>query len=187
MKRNLLTLLALLLFVGVTCWVVLGRADAPKHREPHPSSEKREAREARRAERLASYEKFIDSLVLSRNWQFNPQTMQQMPAGSMRIIQNIHYEVSLWNETVDVCLPYITGYVPPYSLVVLNCTEPMIEDYEAEQTTEGWTVRFTSSLFSASTYTFTFEISAKLGGAMLTIANPWYNSVQYSGTLSQLY
>ena len=67
MKRNLLTLLALLLFVGVTCWVVLGRADAPKHREPHPSSEKREAREARRAERLASYEKFIDSLVLSRH------------------------------------------------------------------------------------------------------------------------
>lgn len=186
MKRNLLTLL-LLLLAGAACWAVIGRDESPKHREPHPSSERREAREARRAERLASYEKFIDSLVLSRNWQFNPQTMQQMPAGSMRIIQNIHYEVTLWNETVDLCLPYITGYVPPYSLTLLNYTVPMIENYEAVQSAEGWTVRFTSSLFSASTYTFTFEISAKLGGAILTISNPWYNSVQYSGTLSQLY
>ncbi len=46
---------------------------------------------------------------------------------------------------------------------------------------------FTSPLFSASTYTFTFEIYSRTGGATLTIANPLYNSVQYSGTISQLY
>lgn len=186
MKRYLIIGLVLLL-VGVASWAVVGRGEAPRQREPHPKSERRELREQRRAERLASFEKFLDSLVLTRNWQFNPQTMQQLPAGPMRLIQNIHYNVALWNDTCDVCLPYITGYVPPYSLVVLNYTVPMIDDYYAEESAEGWTVRFTSSLFSASTYTFTFEISAKMGSTILTISNPWYNAVQYSGTISQLY
>ena len=57
----------------------------------------------------------------------------------------------------------------------------------AEQTPEGWTVSFSTSLFSASNYTFTFEISSKMGGATLTITNPWYNAVQYNGTITQLY
>ena len=48
-------------------------------------------------------------------------------------------------------------------------------------------VTFSTSLFSASTYTFTFEIFTRTGGANLTITNPWYNPVQYSGTISQLY
>ena len=41
-------------------------------------------REKRRAERVANYEKFMDSLVLSRNFQFNPQSMQRQPAGPLR-------------------------------------------------------------------------------------------------------
>ena len=44
-----------------------------------------------------------------------------------------------------------------------------------------------ASLFSASTYTFTFEIFTRTGGANLTITNPWYNPVEYSGSISQLY
>ncbi|MBQ5875858.1 MAG: hypothetical protein IIW60_08300, partial [Alistipes sp.] len=40
-----------------------------------------EQRIERRAERMAEYEKFIDSLVQSRNFEFNPQTVQQLPAG----------------------------------------------------------------------------------------------------------
>ena len=48
-------------------------------------------------------------------------------------------------------------------------------------------VTFSTSLFSASTYTFTFEIYSRTGGANLTITNPWYSPVQYSGTISQLY
>ena len=34
--------------------------------------ERREARQQRRAQRIAEYTKYIDSLVLSRNFQFNP-------------------------------------------------------------------------------------------------------------------
>ena len=88
---------------------------------------------------------------------------------------------------IIVCLPYIKGFVPPYYATVLNYTVPSVQGYTAEQTHEGWLVTFTSPLFSASTYTFTFEIYSRTGGATLTIANPLYNSVQYSGTISQLY
>lgn len=185
MKKYLLILAALL--TGVACFAVWGDSQKTTQRDPSPKSEKREAREQRRAERLANYEKFMDSLVLSRNWQFNPQTMQQMPAGAMRIINNPHFSVGLWDNTADICLPYIKGYVPPYYLTVLNYTVPSIDHYVAEQTQEGWSVTFQTSLFSASTYTFNFEISSKMGGATLTITNPWYNAVQYSGTISQLY
>lgn len=158
--------------------------------KPHPVSpkqERKEAREKRRAERIARYEKFIDSVVLSRNFQFNPQTMQRQPAGAMRQIMNPNFEVSVWDDVVDVCLPYIRGYVPPYSMTVINYTLPGVQDYTTEQTAEGWIVTFSTSLFSAGTYTFTFEIYSRMGGSTLTITNPWYNPVQYTGTITAVY
>ena len=79
-----------------------------------PKQEQREVREQRRAERLANYQKTMDSIILSRNFQFNPQTMQQQPTGPMRQIMNPTFSVGVWDGTVDICLPYIKGYVPPY-------------------------------------------------------------------------
>ena len=83
MKKYLLILTALL--AGLMCYAVMG-GRSPK-KDPTPKEERREQREQRRAERLEKYEKFMDSLVLSRNFQFNPQTMQQQPAfGTIRSI-----------------------------------------------------------------------------------------------------
>ncbi len=180
MKKFLYIALGALLCAGV--YTVIGQKKTLS-----PKEERREVREKRRAERIAEYERFNDSLVMSRNFQFNPQTMQQLPAGSMRQVLNPAFNVGVWDATVDVCLPYIKGFVPPYYATVLNYTVPSVQGYTAEQTHEGWLVTFTSPLFSASTYTFTFEIYTRTGGATLTIANPLYNSVQYSGTISQLY
>lgn len=170
----------LLLLVGVAA--VIGQKT-----ELSPKEERREQREKRRAQRLAEYEKMIDSLVLSRNFQFNPTTMQRQPAGPMRQIMNPEFEVSIWDTAGDICLPYIKGYTPPYYVTILNYTLPTLDHYTVEQTHEGWMVSFSSSLFLGSTYTFTFEIYSRTGGATLTISNPWYSDVQYTGTLSQLY
>ncbi|HIW64694.1 MAG TPA: DUF4251 domain-containing protein [Candidatus Alistipes intestinipullorum] len=152
-----------------------------------PKEERREVREKRRAERIANYEKTMDSIILSRNFQFNPTTMQRQPAGPMRQIVNPSFNVGVWDGTIDICLPYIKGYVPPYYVTVINYTVPSVQGYTTEQTQEGWMVTFSTSLFSASTYTFTFEIFSRTGGANLTITNPMYSPVQYSGTISQLY
>lgn len=180
MKRFLFATFLLLLIIGIAG--VIGQK-----KELSPKEERREQREQRRAQRLAEYERMIDSLVLSRNFQFNPTTMQRQPAGPMRQIMNPEFEVGIWGSTGDICLPYIKGYTPPYYVTILNYTLPALDNYTTEQTHEGWMVSFSSSLFSGTTYTFTFEIYSRTGGAVLTISNPWYSDVQYSGTLSQLY
>ena len=97
-------------------------------------NERREARQQRRAQRIAEYTHYIDSLVLARNFQFNPQTMQQEPAGSMQVINNANFDLALWDTTVDICLPYIKGYTPPYYYTVLNYTIPDVADLVLEQT-----------------------------------------------------
>ena len=152
-----------------------------------PKEERREQREKRRADRLAAYEKMMDSIILSHNFQFNPQTMQRQPAGPMRTIMNPEYNVGVWGSVADICLPYIKGYTPPYFVTVLNYTIPSLDNFVTEQTHEGWMVSFSSPLFSGTTYTFVFQIYSRTGGAVLTIKNPWYSDVQYSGTITQLY
>ena len=103
-----------------------------------PKEERREVREKRRAERLAEFERSTDSLVLSRNFQFNPQTMQRQPAGPLRQLLNPNFTVSIWDGTADICLPYVKGYVPPYYTTILNYTVGNLQGYTTEQTHEGW-------------------------------------------------
>lgn len=180
MKKTAIIVISLLL--GAAAATVIGQK-----KELSPKEERREVREKRRAERIANYEKFMDSVILSRNFKFTPQTMQRQPAGPMRQIMNPSFEVNMWDGTADICLPYVKGYVPPYHLSILNYTVSNLKGYTTEQTHEGWMVTFTSSLFSASDYTFTFEIYSRTGGATLTISNPWYNTVQYTGMISRIY
>ena len=144
MKKLILIAAGVLLCAGAL--TVIGQKTALS-----PKQERREAREKRRAERIAAYERMMDSIVLSRNFQFNPQSMQRQPAGPMRQIMNPSFNVAVWDGTVDICLPYIKGYVPPYYVTVLNYTVPSVEGYVTEQTHEGWMVTFSTSLFSAST------------------------------------
>lgn len=180
MRKFIVIALGVLLCAGA--YTVIGQKKVLS-----PKEEKREVREKRRAERIAEFEKHVDSIVLSRNFQFNPQTMQRMPAGPIRQLLNPQFNLGIWDGTMDICLPYIKGYVPPYYVTVLNYTIGNVQGYTTEQTHEGWMVTFSTSLFTASTYTFTLEIFTRTGGATLTITNPWYNPVQYSGTITQLY
>ena len=80
MKKTVIIVVGLLLcVVGAT---VIGQK-----KNLSPKEERREVREKRRADRIASFEKTMDSVILSRNFQFNPQTMQRQPAGPMRPIE----------------------------------------------------------------------------------------------------
>lgn len=78
MKRTIIILLGLLSSMAVLSVIGQKKVLSPKE-------ERREVREKRRAERIANYTKSMDSLVLSRNFQFNPQTMQrQRPVRCVR-------------------------------------------------------------------------------------------------------
>ena len=170
-----------MLIVGIS--VSLDAQDDSKSVRKAQREANHEARQQRRAERLAEYEKFLDSLILSHNFRFVPQNMQQLPAGQVRPILNPSYEVAVWSDAVDVCIPFIKGYTPPYYTVVFNYVVPYVSGYTAEQTSDGWNVTFSSTLFSTTNYTFHLEIYSRYGGAMLTISSPFYNSVQYTGNV----
>ena len=95
------------------CGTFTTEAFAQSANQKDLKSYNQEQRAQRRAQRLADMEKYIDSIVLSRNFEFNPQTIQQQPAGTMQFITNTVYTVTLWRGSLDVCLPYYAGYVPP--------------------------------------------------------------------------
>ncbi|MDE5707245.1 MAG: DUF4251 domain-containing protein [Alistipes sp.] len=151
-----------------------------------PRQEKREVREQRRAAKQLEFENYIDSLVRTGRFQFIPRTIQLMPAGALHLITNPNFNMQYWDGTFDVFLPYVKGFSVPYRMTVLNYTISNPEAYLNEQTSEGRTVTFTSSLFSATQYTFTLEVYTKTGSAVLTIKNPWSDTVQYNGNISAL-
>ena len=182
MKRTLIfaTSVVLLLVAGFA--IVEAQSDTASDAKSARQAQ-HDARQQRRAERIAEYEHYVDSVVMSHNYRFVPQTMQQLPAGIMRNLQNPNYEIIVWSDAVDVCIPYLKGYTPPYYLVVFNYVLSSVQGYTVEQTHEGWHVTFQSTMFSSTNYTFSLDIYSRYGGATLTISSPFYNSVQYTGNI----
>jgi hypothetical protein len=186
MKRKILITLSIIFAVGVC---VIGYTQAttkPSSDKAQQREQRHIEREQRRAERQAEYEKYIDSIILARNYQFSPQSMQQEPAGPVRLLNNPNFGIQVWGSEVDIFLPYIKGVTPPYYTVMFNYTMPSVDRYITEQTQEGWLVTFASSLFSGSDYDFSLEIYTSSGSATLTISSPWYPDVQYVGGISGL-
>ncbi len=144
---------------------------------------KREARREKRVQRLAAYDRHLDSLVNTNHFRFVPQTMQQLPAGMMRNLANPCYELVVMGSEVDVCLPFLKGYTPPYYPVLFNYVLTSVRGYNIEEVSDGWHITFQSTMYSSTDYTFSLEIYSHYGGAMLTLSSPFYNSVQYSGNI----
>lgn len=161
----------------------VGATVATKSIKAEQREERHKQREAKRAERLAEYERYVDSIILARNFKFIPQNIQQEPAGSVRLLNNPNFELSVWGNEVDICLPYIKGVTPPYYYVMFNYTLPSVSRYVTEQTRDGWLVTFTTSLFSATDYHFSLSIYSSSGTATLTISSPWYPDVEYDGSI----
>ncbi len=182
MKKIVSIALVLIMF----CAVGYGVISTSKKTSLSPKQEKREQREQRRAARQAAFERSIDSLVQTHTFRFHPNTMQQQIAGPMKLITNPNFEVALWDGAADIFLPYIDGVVPPYHYTTINYSVPSLSGYITEQTKDGWMVTFKSSLFSTSTYTFEFEINSRVGWTQLTLKNPWYETVMYTGSISRM-
>lgn len=183
MKRLLYTIACT--FVCSFCGPYVEKAVA-QTTEAYLKSTKHEERIEHRAQRLAALEAQIDSIVLSHNFQFNPQSMQIQPAGQLHMFANANFMTTVWRGTLDVCLPYFIGSVPPYRYVIVNQVSPLLRNYLTVETHYGWQVSFSTTLNDGYDYTFTYDIYSH-GGATLTITNTWYNPVQYTGTITKIY
>lgn len=183
MKRSMI-IISLLAIMAIIGFVISGEAQSNTAAQRHANHQaQQQARREKRAKRLAAYERHIDSLVTCKNFRFAPNTMQQLPAGIMRNLNNPVYELTVMNSEVDVCLPFIKGYTPPYYPVLFNYVLTSVNGYNVEKTNEGWHITFESSMYSTTDYTFSLEIYSRYGGATLTLSSPFYNSVQYTGNI----
>ena len=181
--RKILVALSITIVIAIVSFVVV----ANSRQDGSPKSEARQIREQRREQRQAAMERQIDSIVLARTFRFTPQSFQRQPAGRMQMVSNPNFEVRIDDGYADIFLPYIDGITPPYRHVILNYTVTYLEGYTTVQTENGWQITFKSSLYSASDYTFTFEVSSKFGTTTLSVDNPFGNDVTYSGVISRIY
>lgn len=154
----------------------------------------REQLETRHAERVQERDvrhqteiKYMDSVVLSRNYKFIPTTFQQEPAGNMHTIYSIMYSLCMYSNYMDVDLPYIVGTIPPYRMSIMNYITFDVQKYTAIQTDNGWTISFNSNLYSENTYTFTFTIYSITREAILNIGSDLYPTVTYNGAIQAIY
>ena len=104
-------------FSAISLWVDAQQQDSRQQRREQReqmSAERRAERIKKREERTAAYIRHIDSIVLSRNFIFNPTSMQRQPAGQFISINNPSFEVAYYTDYIDVHIPFIKGVVPPY-------------------------------------------------------------------------
>lgn len=171
-------------------WVEAQQEDSRQQRREHRhqmSAERRAARIKAREERTAEYIRHIDSIVLSHNFIFNPTSMQRQPAGQFHMLNNPSFEVVYSSDYIDVHIPFIKGFTPPYYPVIFNYILPSVINYTTVQTDGGWVVRFSSWLYSGSNYIFTLNIYSASGTAILEVESMEDNTVSYSGYISQMY
>lgn len=138
-------------------------------------------REERRAYRAQRFAERIDSLVQSRDFIFWPNSMQQVPGGSMHLIYNGYYYFGLFVDHAEVHLPTERG-VTPY-VEVLNFDSMRLKDYTASAVHGGWNIRFRIADGDAC-YIVDFAVSTVTGETILNILTPSV-SMRYVGAIDR--
>ena len=95
--------------------------------------------------------------------------------------------IKYYSDYIDVYIPFIKGIVPPYYPTVFNYILTSVSNYTTVQNDGGWTVTFDSWLYSGNDYTFKLDIYSSSGTAILNISSMAYNTVTYSGYITQVY
>ncbi|MCD7970332.1 MAG: DUF4251 domain-containing protein [Alistipes sp.] len=135
------------------------------------------------------YCEYMDSLVRSHVYSFKPQFMQIQPAGRRMQISNVNYRMNVYDEYIDLNLPYLSGLMAPYRRTMLNYTLSNVGEYKAEQSQDGqyWTITFTDTLFSATNYHFKLTVRVCTGDATLEISAVNNTTVSYTGFMTKIY
>ena len=170
-----------LLLIFALSLVALGVRAQETRREER--MELKHERAERREERQKEYARYLDSLILSRDYEFVPQTFQMQPAGMLRNIYNPFYYIYVYPSYIQIHVPYIKGFTPPYYIALLNFDSFYPNGYTAVQGEHGWTISFSASGMDGNTYTFDFFVYYVGGETNLNISTPVYNTVTYSGYL----
>lgn len=162
------------------------RQEARKERIEDLSPERRD-RIQRRQVRQAAFARHIDSLIVSHDFTFIPNTYNVEPTGAIHQVMNPAFRIGIFPAYADIYMPYLQGNMPPYQPLILNTIITQLNGYSAVQGQNNWTITFSSWLYSPNHYTFTFTVYPDTGETILDIASDFYNTVTYNGTITGNY
>ena len=105
----------------------------------------------------------------------------------MHNIYTIMYYLEFYKAGfVDIDLPYIVGFAPPYHMTVLNYITYDVQNYTAIQDVDGWSISFSTNLYSVNRYTMTLRIYSVTREGVLNIVSDLYPTVTYYGSVEAL-
>ena len=136
-------------------------------------------REERRALRARRFAERIDSLVQSRDFIFWPNSMQQVPGGTIHLIYNESYYFGLFVDHVEVHLPTERGVTP--FVEALNFDSMRLKEYTAAAIHGGWNIRFRIA-DGDDCYIVDFVVSTLTGETILSLLTPT-TSMRYVGSI----
>lgn len=136
-------------------------------------------REERRALRARRFAERIDSLVQSRDFIFWPNSMQQVPGGTIHLIYNESYYFGLFVDHVEVHLPTERGVTP--FVEALNFDSMRLKEYTAAAVHGGWNIRFRIA-DGDDCYIVDFVVSTLTGETILSLLTPT-TSMRYVGSI----
>lgn len=136
-------------------------------------------REERRALRARRFADRIDSLVQSRDFIFWPNSMQQVPGGTIHLIYNESYYFGLFVDHVEVHLPTERGVTP--FVEALNFDSMRLKEYTAAAVHGGWNIRFRIA-DGDDCYIVDFVVSTLTGETILSLLTPT-TSMRYVGSI----
>lgn len=149
----------------------------------NPSS-RRQVRAEVRAQRDARYAAQQDSLIASKNYQFLPISVYELPGGSQQMVNNIYYYLALFPDGhLEVHLPTLWGYLNTY-VEVLNFDAEQVQDYQANKTQVGWNITFNAqNPEDGTTFRFGIYLTTATGEVIMTMALPGH-AMKYVGSLA---
>jgi len=155
-------------------------AIAPMHKPSIRSERKMDRTERRqlRAERFAAQ---IDSVISSRDYVFRPNSMQEIPSGSMQLIYADYFYLGIMEDHVEVHLPVVRGGAMQY-IQVLNFDTFSIKNYQASRTGCGWNISFDIT-DDKTVYAVNMLVSTVTGETTLTLLT-MNNTMRYVGFIS---
>lgn len=136
-------------------------------------------REERRALKARRFAERIDSLVQSRDFISWPNSMQQVPGGTIHLIYNESYYFGLFVDHVEVHLPTERGVTP--FVEALNFDSMRLKEYAASAIHGGWNIRFRIADGDAC-YIVDFVVSTLTGETILSLLTPT-TSMRYVGSI----
>lgn len=131
-----------------------------------------------RAERFAAQ---IDSVISSRNYVFSPNSMQEIPNGSMQLIYADYFYLGIMEDHVEVHLPVVRGGAMQY-IQVLNFDTFSVKNYQASRTGCGWNISFDIT-DDKTVFAVNMLVSTVTGETILTLLT-MNNTMRYVGFIS---